>query len=72
MHRFKQADSNKHGRIISVDNSVRVPTIDDHIASAQPIWIILNITEEEYYEKFHPEPVTVDVAEVSATEVVEE
>ena len=27
--------------------------IDDMIASACPIWTVLNITEEEYYKKYH-------------------
>ena len=68
MHRFKQSDSNKHGRVVqhkSGDNNcIRVPTIDDNIAGAKPIWLILNMSEEEYYIRFHSPPITVEPVEV--------
>ena len=75
MHRFKQPDTNKHGRISFKNAGNCETTIDDNIAGAKPIWLLLNMTEEEYYVMFHPKIVSLDVVEVDvevATPVVAE
>ena len=75
MNRFKQPDSNKHGRISFKNSGNCETTIDDNIAGAKPIWLLLNMTEEEYYVMFHPKIVSLDVVEVDvevATPVVAE
>ena len=75
MHRFKQPDTNKHGRISFKNAGNCETTIDDNIAGAKPIWTILNMSEEEYYARFHQNIVSLDVVEVGvevATPVVVE
>ena len=67
MHRFKQPTSNKHGPVgptITWKNGGNCETtIDQNIEGAQPIWVILNMSEEAYYEKFHQPIVSIDAVE---------
>ena len=71
MHRFRQPYETKFGikpplyRLNfnnfekSMENALPMT-----INAPQPIWQILNITEQEYYEKYHNQPVSENALEI--------
>ena len=71
MHRFRQPFETKFGikppmHRINFNNFERslenaLPMV---INAPQPIWQILNITEQEYYEKYHNQPVSENALEI--------
>ena len=86
MHQFRQPFENKFGtkpplhRINfntlekSIENSL--PMV---VNAPQPIWEVLGITELEYYEKYHSQPISENalqiqegIAEEKTEEVIEE
>ena len=64
-NRFDEVVANKLGEI-QKKNTAQPGHFESVMASAIPIWTLLGITEEEYYEKYTPAPAPVDI---SGTEV---
>ena len=71
MHRFRQPFETKFGikppmHRINFNNLERSMenALPMTINAPQPIWQILNITEQEYYEKYHNQPVSENALEI--------
>ena len=71
MHRFRNPLENKFGmkppfhrlnpETIEKSMENALPMV---MTEAQPIWEILGITEEEYYEQYHKQPVSENALEI--------
>ncbi len=86
MHRFRQPFENKFGTKPPM-HRINFNTLEKSIENAlpmvvnapQPIWEVLGITELEYYEKYHLQPISENalqiqegIAEEKTEEVIEE
>ena len=86
MHRFRQPFENKFGTKPPL-HRINFNTLEKSIENAlpmvvnapQPIWEVLGITELEYYEKYHNQPISENalqiqdgIAEEKTEEVIEE
>ena len=78
MHRFKQPNENKFGTK-PPSHRIKPETIEKSIENVLPmtmnkpqaIWDFLGITETEYYEKYHTQPVSENALEIQQNIVPE-
>ena len=71
MHRFRQPVENKFG-MKPPYHRINPETIEKSMENAlpmvmnepQPIWEILGITEDEYYQQYHTQPVSENALEI--------
>ena len=63
-NKFRNVTENRYGRKPTPEKLNFDTTIAKEYLSPVPIWETLNITEEEYYEKYHKQPVQTNAMDI--------